>query len=152
MKLKITANCPQYIAHMFRRSRTLVLALLSASLLAACASTGSGGGSVVSRAEARWDAIIAGDYNTAYQYYTPGYRSSHTPGDFEVTMRLRKVHIREARYLDQDCDETVCTVSFETKYHVASPVPGLDAWTSTTKIEEKWVKTQGKWWYFPEDK
>ena len=121
-------------------------------MLAACATTGSGGGgTVVSRAEARWNAIIAGDYSTAYQYYTPGYRSSHTPGDFEVAMRLRKVQIREVKFLEDNCEASVCTLKFETKYHVTSPVPGLDAWTSSTKIEEKWVKTGGNWWYFPED-
>jgi hypothetical protein len=151
MKLNKTANRLQAIPLLLLKGRALVLAVLSASIFAACASTSPGGGTVVSRAESRWDAIIAGDFDTAYQYYTPGYRSSNTLGDFEISMRLRKVQIREAQFLEQDCEESVCTLKFKTKFRVASPVPGLDAWTSTTKIEEKWVKTQGKWWYFPED-
>lgn len=132
--------------------RLVALAALAAVFLAACATTGGGGGGdVVKRAEARWDAVLAGDFESAYQYYSPGYRSSHSPGDFELSMRLRKVQFRDARYAEHACDGDRCNLKIEVKYHVASPVPGLDKWDSKTTIDETWIRTQDEWWYLPED-
>lgn len=124
------------------------LCLLVAALLSACASTGLGE-PLAKRAQARWDALLAGDFDTAYSYYSPGYRSANTRGDLELNYRLRKVQFREARYLEQECSEDACTLKFDVKYRVGSPVPGLDEWISSTTLEEKWVKTDGQWWYLP---
>lgn len=134
--------------------RTCLLAFamtaFSPLLFTACATMG-GGGSVVDRAQARWDAILAGDFATAYGYYTPGFRSSHTPSDFELTMRLRKVQFRGAEYKAHECEEEVCTLKFDVRYHINSPVPGLETWESKTTLDEKWIRTEGQWWYFPDD-
>ena len=130
----------------------LVLVLFPAILLVACAGTGGGsGGPVVKRAQERWEAVLVNDYETAYEYYSPGFRSSQTRGDYELSMRLRKIHFREAKYQEQECQEDVCTLKFNVKYRIASPVPGLQAWESNTTLDEKWVRTQGQWWYLPDD-
>lgn len=134
----------------FRAIRTFALAMVSAAFFTACATIG-GGGSVVDRAQARWQALLAGDFQTAYSYYTPGYRSSKTPGDFELSIRLRKVQFRDAEYLEHQCEGDSCTLKFNVKYHVASPVPGVNRWESKTVLDERWVRTQGKWWYLPDD-
>ncbi len=122
-------------------------------LLTACATTGggSGSGNVVKRAEERWDAVLANDFETAYEYYSPGFRSSQSRGDYELSMRLRKVQFRDAEYEDQSCDVDVCTLKFRVGYKIASPVPGLETWESKTTLEEKWVRTQGEWWYYPDN-
>lgn len=134
----------------------LALAAFVSVTLAGCASTGAGGAidgnrAVVKRAEARWDAVLAGDFENAYQYYSPGFRSSHTRGDFELGMRLRKVQFREARYVEQSCEGDRCDLKFEVQYHIASPVPGLDQWQSNTTIDETWIRTQNEWWYLPDN-
>lgn len=132
--------------------RLVALAAIAAVFLAACATTGGGGGGdVVKRAEARWEAVLAGDFERAYQYYSPGYRSSHSPGDFELSMRLRKVQFRGARFVDHACEGDRCDLKFEVKYFVASPVPGLDKWESKTTLDETWIRTQGEWWYLPDE-
>jgi hypothetical protein len=129
-----------------------LVVMLVALLLTACATTGGGGGgNVADRAQARWDALLAGDFETAYGYYTPGFRSSHSVADFELSQRLRKVQFRGAEYVDQECDGDTCTLKFSVDYHIASPVPGLDEWKSKTTLDEQWVRTQGQWWYFPND-
>lgn len=133
--------------------RLVALAALATVFLAACATStgGGGGGDVVKRAEARWDALLAGDYETAYLYHSPGYRSSHSRGDFELSMRLRKVQYKDARYLEQSCEGDRCDLKFEVDYQIASPVPGLDKWQSTSIIDETWVRTENEWWHFPDD-
>jgi len=132
--------------------RTLAPALVSAALCAACATTiGGGGDAVVDRAKMRWQALLTGDFQSAYSYYSPGYRSSKTVGDFELSMKLRKVQFRDAEYLEHECEGDSCTLKFNVKYHISSPVPGLDTWESKTVLDERWVRTQGQWWYFPDD-
>ena len=132
-----------------------VLVLATILFLTSCATTGGGGGgkggAVVDRAQARWDALLAGDFQTAYGYYSPGYRSSHTLGDFELSMRLRKVQFRGAELVDHECESDACTVKFKVQYHIASPVPGLENWDSRTTLNEKWVRTEGQWWFLPVD-
>lgn len=131
--------------------RLVALAALAAVFLAACATTGGTSSAIVERAEARWDAVLAGDFERAYQYYSPGYRSSHSPGDLELSMRLRKVQFRAARYAEHACEGDRCDLKFEVEYRIPSPVPGLDKWESKTTIDETWIRTRDEWWYLPED-
>lgn len=137
------------LASVFR----LAVLLLPMLLLVACATTGGGGsgGPVVKRAQERWDAVLARDYETAYEFYSPGFRSSQSRGDYELNMRLRKIQFVDAEYQDQECQDEACTLKFKIKYHIASPVPGLETWESNTTLDETWVRTQGEWWYLPDE-
>lgn len=152
----LEAMQPEQVTIMPRRGLSpavlsgLALLLASVVLISGCASTG-GGTSVVDRAEKRWQALLAGDFQTAYSYYSPGFRSSRTLGDFELSQRLRKVQFRDAEYLEHECEAESCTLKFNVKYHISSPVPGVDTWESKTVLDEKWVRTQGQWWYLPKD-
>lgn len=143
--------------HIASTLRLLVL-LVPMLLVSACATTGGGAtsgaknaGPVVKRAEERWDAVLANDFEKAYEYYSPGFRSSQTRGEFELAMRLRKVQFSDAVYQEQSCETDVCTLKFRVGYQIASPVPGLETWESKTTLEEKWVRTQGQWWYYPDN-
>lgn len=126
--------------------------LLAAILLAACAGTGGGSGSTVAkRAMERWEAVLAADFDTAYNYYSPGFRSSQSRGDFELSQRLRKVQFSNAEFQSEECTENVCLLNFKVSYTIASPVPGIDTWKGNQSLDEKWIRTGGQWWYFPED-
>ena len=122
-------------------------------LLSACATTSTAPPEdiVKQRAQARWDALLARDYATAYSYYSPGYRSTTSVTDYEIGIRLRRVRWTSAEYLEHNCDENTCAVKFRLGYRVGSPVPGVDVWDGWDGIEDQWVKTGGEWWYFPEE-
>ncbi|RPH96519.1 MAG: hypothetical protein EHM68_11120 [Lysobacterales bacterium] len=132
-----------------RASRILPLACVVLAL-AACATPGTKTHPVVERAEARWAALTTGDLETAYTFYSPGFRSSNSLIDFGVAMRARKVKWSSATYKDHQCEESRCTVRFDVGYRVARPVPGLKVWESTAVITDNWVKVDGQWWYLPE--
>lgn len=137
-----------------RLVRSIIAAVLAATVMAGCASTGGGpgsGSSVVDRAEKRWAALLAGDYATAYNYYSPGFRSSQSVSDFELAMRLRKVQFSEVAYQSQQCDENRCDLKFEVGYRAASPVPGIDVWKGKASLDETWIRTDGQWWYLPDN-
>jgi phosphate-selective porin len=134
------------IAHAVR----VLLLAVSVLTLAACAATGPKTPPVVERAQARWNALLAGDLETAYGYYSPGYRSATSMVDFSIAWRARKVGYTSAAYKEHTCEEKRCTVAFDVGFKVNKPVPGLDVWESHQVIGDTWIQTDGEWWYLPE--
>jgi predicted small secreted protein len=134
-----------------RTFRQCVIVLLLATLMSACATTKSPETDIRQRAQARWDALLAGDYDTAYQYYSPGYRSSTSRVDFEISTRLRAVRWTSVEVLESSCEADVCTVSTHAGYTVVGALPGVPEWKSKKKLTERWVRTRGQWWFLPED-
>ena len=100
-------------------------------------------------AQDRWDALLAGDYETAYTFYSPGYRSTTSVVDFAVAYRLRRVGYTSAQYKEHSCLEATCTVVFDVGFTIARPVPGMNKWDGSEILEEMWVKTDGRWWFLP---
>ena len=133
--------------------RTVAITMLALSTLglSACAVTPSSESDiVVKRAQARWDAVTSGDLETAYTYYSPGFRSANSLIDYGVSLRMRRVAWTSATYLEHDCEESRCLVRFDVGFKVANPVPGLSVYESSNKVEDTWIKTNGQWWYLPE--
>jgi len=136
----------------YQKGLRLLAAMISILLLGACASTGDAKKHPVEeRAQARWDALLASDFDTAYSMYSPGYRSANSRVDFEISQRSRKVAILAAKVTDSDCSSEACTVSAVVQYRVGAPVPGVSKWESSSQLEERWVRTDGKWWFVPND-
>jgi len=104
---------------------------------------------VAERAQARWDAVLAKDYATAYSYYSPGFRAKVSQTDLEIKLRLQRVRWTTAEVKAQTCAGDVCTVQVNITYQVGAPVPGVSTWNGFDLIEEQWVKTGGDWWYVP---
>jgi hypothetical protein len=131
--------------------RALVIAL--PVLLGACATNGQGGGAdpLTERAKARWAALLSGDLETAYTYYSPGYRSTHSVVDFGVSYRMRRVQQTSAEYVDQSCESNRCTLNFNVGISVNRPVPGMDVFEGVQKISETWIKSDGEWWFVPKN-
>jgi hypothetical protein len=130
-------------------SLRLPLAALAVLLLSACAATGPQTPPVVDRAQERWDALIAGDLEKAYTYYSPGYRSSTSLIDFGVSIRTRRVQWTSATYKDHSCEGERCIVRFDIGFRVPRPVPGLDVFDGKDVAEDTWIRSQGQWWYVP---
>ncbi len=118
-------------------------------LMSACATTPPAVDNVEERAQARWDAVLSRDYDAAYSYYSPGYRSSTSRVDFEIALRLRRISIESAEVEESSCEANACTVQARVEYLVVSPVPGIDEWKSKRLVEERWIRTKDEWWYLP---
>jgi len=126
----------------------LLPAALALMILSACAaSPQSREDEIRQRAQARWDALLEKDYETAYSYASPGYRSTMSVVDFEIEIRSRRVQYQSAEYKEQSCDEQTCSVTMLIGFKVVKPVIGLDVWESTSAIKEQWIQTGGEWWY-----
>jgi hypothetical protein len=93
--------------------------------------------------------VASGDLETAYTYFTPGYRSTTSLIDYGVEAATRKVQYTSAEYLDHSCEESRCTVRFMVGFQVFAPVPGMKSYEGRQVAEDTWVKTSGEWWYLP---
>ena len=123
-----------------------------AALLTACAVTGENAVEPVEqRAQARWDALLSEDIDAAYAYLSPGYRSSVSRSDYEVSLRSRRLQWIGAEYKDHSCEEKTCDVRINVKFRVVRPVPGLSEFQSRSVLDEKWIFTSGQWWYLPDE-
>jgi len=128
------------------------LLLIFMVALAACATTPREQDPLLERAQARWDAIIAHDYDAAYALYSPGYRSTTSRTDFEIGMRTKRVSWTAAKYREHQCQGDVCTVSFDIEYVAMRPVPGVPKWEAPGKVEDTWILSSGEWWYVPPER
>ena len=129
-----------------------VAALLLAALVSACATPVKPAATdIKQRAQARWDAVLKGDFGTAYGFYSPGYRSSHSRADFEIALRSRRIRWTSAEVKESSCKADVCKVKTHIGYSVAGALPGVPVWKGTKVMEENWVRTNGQWWFLPED-
>ena len=128
--------------------RTFALALCV--LLSACATAPPSDTVVRERAQAHWNALLAGDFDSAYGYLSPGYRSSHSRVDFEIGVRSRKVRWESAEVQEASCEADVCMVTTLVGYKVRGAVPGVSSWSNRKDVQEKWIRTDGQWWLLPD--
>lgn len=128
-----------------------IAATLAAVFLSACATSGAQNQVIIDRAKARWEAIVAQDFDTAYDYYSPGFRSSLSRFDYEFQMRKRRIVYNAAQFVSHYCEESRCTLTFQVGYGVTRPLPGVGTWENKKLMVETWVLTDGEWWYVPGD-
>lgn len=104
---------------------------------------------VAERAQARWDAVIAGEHESAYAYYTPGYREQTSAIDYTIEMRGRPVQWMDADVGEVACEDDRCTVVTEVEYRVPSAPAQLSGMGSRRPVEETWIRIDGNWWFVP---
>lgn len=131
-------------------------ALAATVALAGCASGGgTKGGSKSdpeSRAQARWDHLIKGETDRAYDYLSAGARSTRTREQYAVDMRTRPVRWQKATVESKECASAdSCVVKVLVEYSAKLPmVQGGDV-SAPAILEETWIAVDGVWYYVPAD-
>ena len=132
------------------KNRKLPIAIGVIFLLAACTGDPRPPEEIVAeRAQARWDALVERDFQTAWQFYTPGYRQQLPATDFAVEMARRQVRWTEGSVTAVECDEQEnrCDVHSIVHYEVPGRFPGVGALKGESGVDEIWLQIDGKWWY-----
>ena len=119
------------------------LFLLLTSTLAGCGEPKTVEQIVAERAQARWDALLAGDFETAYSFAAPSYR------DVVDAVRFQQGLGGHASWLGANvrevtCREDVCEAMVRLKYRSPMP-PRMEFETDDI---ERWLSEDGEWWIF----
>jgi hypothetical protein len=91
------------------------------------------------RAQARWDALIRGDVNAAYEFLSPGTRAITSQAAYKG--RIKPGMWRSAKVQSVECEADVCSVKLLLDYD-ARRVRGIE-----TPLTEKWIIESGDAWY-----
>lgn len=129
----------------------ILILIATLFLISACAATRPAEQVTGERAMARWNALLADDVSGAYQYLSPGYRSSVSEKNYQRALLLKKVRWNDAKYIESNCEETTCKVKISLNYTVFGAVPGLKSFDGTQTIEESWVLVDSNWYLVPDD-
>ena len=127
-------------------------ASLPSLLLGACGPVKPQGDAVLEKlATERWSLLIGHHAEKAYDYLTPGTRSTETREKYAAEMNNRPVHWQSVDYVSRKCDDPdACTVQLSAGYSVnMSARMGSDV-HAVTMLWERWIRLDGKWYYLPE--
>jgi len=135
----------------FLKSRAMIFLGLYCILLllSACATTAQTGDTIEKRATARWDVLLSGDLAGAYEFLSPGYRSSVSSLDYQRSLLTKQVKWTGARYIESECTENTCKVKISLDYALYGALPGVRSYTGTQAVNESWVLTGGNWYLVP---
>jgi len=135
--------------------RALTATLFTAAVLAGCASAPSAPetaatpeAAIAQRAQARWDFLVAKNFDQAYTYITPAYRSLQTPQQYASrfgsgaawkSAQVEKVSCESA----QRCTATI-------KLEVVVLARGFTK-PLESRMTETWLHDEGQWWFYQKD-
>jgi hypothetical protein len=94
---------------------------------------------VKERSQARWNALIAGEFAKAYSFASPG--SKQVTPEIDYEKKLRRGFWKSAKVDKVECktDES-CDVSLTIEYE-------FKGMRTTTPLKETWVREGNEWWY-----
>lgn len=95
---------------------------------------------VQERAQARWDALLAGDIEQAYTFTSPAYRSSTTLNRFQARLGS-SIRRTKADVSKVECEPDRCDVVVMVTY----VVPQLNT-ENTRPLNETWILSDDDWW------
>ncbi len=124
--------------------RALLLATLS--LLAACAplTPATPEEAVSARAQARWNAVLAGDWQQAYQFLTPASRELISFDKYRARFGTM-ANWKSAEVFKVRCEQPDrCLVTTKVTYQPV--LPRVSIGTTETSVDEVWLLEAGQWW------
>lgn len=99
---------------------------------------------VRTRAQARWDLLVAGKFEEAYTYLTPAYRALRTPTDY------RNRFSNGAKWMGAKSASVECASPERCTAHIQLETlvvaRGFNRPIKTT-LTETWLLEDGQWWY-----
>ena len=94
---------------------------------------------VAERAKARWDALLKMDIKAAYEYLSPGSRSTMTLDRYGST--ITPGFWKAATVEKVTCESAeVCSVDTMIEYQFRGS-------RTKTPFKEKWIKDGSRWWF-----
>jgi hypothetical protein len=107
---------------------------------------------VEERAVQRWQYLIDGKPDLAWDLLTPGVRSARSREKYAEEMSERAVRWTKVSYRDKECDTAdSCTVRVDVEYRVVLPVVRVGEVTMPSMLTERWLRLDGQWYHLPDE-
>ena len=133
------------------RFKCFAVLLITMVLLTACATTAVPESKIEDRVMARWDALLSDDLAGAYEYLSPGYRSSVSSNQYQRALLLKKVQWTSAEIKSSECEESVCKVVVVVGFAIYGALRGVKSFKGVDYVEESWVLVDGQWYLVPKN-
>ncbi len=126
-----------------------VIASIAIAALAGCAAVGTPKTpeeTVRQLATQRWQALLAGDFEKAYEFAVPSYRQLKTSAYYRTKRLGTPVKWISVEVINAQCEALKCEVriKLESKPIVPINIQG----NMVGGLDETWVFEQGRWWMF----
>jgi len=129
------------------RWKSLCVGVCASITLVACASLGGKPEEQVhQRATERWQALVAGQFSSAYSYTTPGFRAAVSPDSYRNRFgsAITWLGAEVIRVNCSEADKCVALVRIDYK-----PVTGRQSAPKiSTHVDETWLFEDRQWWFF----
>ncbi len=127
-------------------SRVLLIAIILILMLVGCRSEAPSE-TIEDRAQARWDLVLARDFEAAWEYLTPGFRQTTNRFDYARDMAGRPLRWLSAEVVGRDCEEDLCKINVLVGYQAVGAPAGMGQMRLSREIEETWIRLDGAWWF-----
>lgn len=125
---------------------------LPVMLLAALAAGCSRQAPPEERAAERWELLVAGKPDQAWDYLTPGYRETRPRELYAAEISVRQVRWTGAEVMGVECPEQDrCIVKVKIHYSLRSHARGVGMIESFTVSDETWIRSGQGWFHLPPD-
>ena len=94
---------------------------------------------VKARAQERWNALVAGQFDKAFEYITPSTRTTLPLSVYRG--RIAGASWVAAKVTGAVCEPEVCDVTVVLDVYLLPNLPHQQ------QISEKWLLVDGKWWF-----
>ena len=129
------------------KNSSLLTAVAATALLVACGDNRPPEEIVAERAQARWNALVASEFERAWEYYAPGFREQNSAGAFAAEMARRPIQWENAKVVGAECNENRCEVEITVDYEVTKAPGQLSGFQSTRTVTDIWINVNREWWY-----
>lgn len=108
------------------------------------------------RVEARWDALLERDYESAYAFFSPTYRAVFSLEQFmrgqQSGVPVVDAEVAEIEIGDpNDGSETSHATAIVNVAHQTSLSESIGMTDIINTYREQWLRRDGEWWYVPDD-
>ncbi len=104
--------------------------------------------SLEERVMARWAYMIERDFESAWEYYSPGFRQMTPQQDFARDMGRRPVRWRSAELAWIECDRAErCEARVDVIFQALGAPAGQSQMRVPQRLTETWILSDGQWWF-----
>lgn len=128
-----------------KRFAAFVGVALALTAIAGCASLQSTPQDTVRQlASQRWQFIVEGKFDKAYEMTVPSFRKIKTKESYAVSMLTANVKWQSGEVIKVECETLTCKVTVKTVSQIMLPTRYKGPLVSG--LDETWIFEDGQWW------